>query len=75
MPHFKSLSGFNPYAIQTVISVVQNESSYQRQKLISVCGPLLQIGREGSGKNIEIDLLQENRNKDIKKSIKAMVAK
>ena len=27
-----------------------------------------------SGKNIEIDLLQENRNKDIKKSIKTMGA-
>lgn len=28
----------------------------------------------GAGKNIEIDLLQENRNKDVKKSIKAMGA-
>ena len=47
----------------------------QRQKLISVCGPLLQIGR-GVRKEHEheIDLLQENRNKDIKKSIKTMGA-
>ena len=29
---------------------------------------------EGAGKNIEIDLLQESRNKDIKKSIKTMGA-
>ena len=28
----------------------------------------------GPGRNVEIDLLQENRNKDLKKQIKAMAA-
>ena len=44
---------------------------YQRQKTISACGLPQHLERE-PGKNIEIDLLQENRNRDVKKSIKAM---
>ena len=47
--------------------------SCPKQKLATACGPLQRIGKEVSGKNIEIDLLQENCNKDIKDGIKQWV--
>ena len=52
LPYFKSLPGFNAYAMEMLM-----HTAY---------GPLQQIGNEVWGKNIEIDLLQENRNKDIR---------
>ena len=39
-----------------------------------MCGLLQLIGQAALEENIEIDLLQENRNKDLKKQIKAMGA-
>ena len=72
LPHFKSLPGFNAYAIEMLISVIQNkvflsEAEAQHCMWVSTAN-----WEAGVGKNIEIDLLQENRNKDIKKAIKAM---
>ena len=42
------------------------------QKPFIASGPLQPTGKEVLEKNIENDLLKENRSKDIKKSIKMM---
>ena len=74
LPYFKSLPGFNAYAIEMLISVVQNEVFLSETEAQQCMWASTANWKGGSGKNIEIDLLQENRNKDVKKSIKAMGA-
>ena len=74
VPHLKSLPGFNIDAIEMMmISVIQNEVFSGRNSSVYV-GLYCKLEGGGAGKNIEIDLLQESRNKDIKKSIKTMGA-
>ena len=72
--HFSSASGFNAYAIEMLISILQNEvllsqAEAHQNKLASTVN-----WKGGMGKNVEIDLFQENRNKDIKSLIKSMGA-
>ena len=75
LPYFKSLSGSNAYAIAMLISVVQNEICLSNAEGFHCKWASTANWKGGSGKkNIEIDLLQENRNKDIKQSIKMMGA-
>lgn len=47
---------------------------FQRQNHISVLRAATANWKGGPGKNIEIDILQENRNKDIKKEIRRIGA-
>lgn len=70
LPHFKSIGGFNAYAIEMLISIVQNEVflSEAHQCIWASTANW----RGGPSKNIEIDLLQENQNRVIKNEIKVM---
>ena len=72
LPYFKSLPGFNAYAIEMLISVIQNEVFLSEAEAHHCMWASTANWKGGVAKNIEIDLLQENRNKDIKKAIKAM---
>ena len=72
--HFKSDSRFNAYAIEMLISVVQNEVLLSESEAHQCKWASIANWKGGSQKNMEIDLLQENRNKDIKKLIKGMGA-
>ena len=74
LQHFKSDSGFNAYAIEMLVSIVQievflSESEAHRCKSASTVN-----WKGGSGNNIEADLLQENINRDLKNYIKGMGA-
>ena len=55
-----------------LINVVQNEVFLSEAEAHQCMWASKANWKGGPGKNIEIDLLQENRNKDVKKSIKAM---
>ena len=72
--HFKSVSGYNVYAIEMLISIIQSEVflSEAESNQVMWAGIVNWKGRDA--KNIEIDLLQENRNKDLKSLIKSMGA-
>lgn len=72
--HFKALSGFNAYAIEMLISIVQNEAFLSEAEAHQCMWASTVNWKGGASKNIEIDLLQKNMNKDIKKSIKGMGA-
>ena len=74
LPHFKSAPGFNAYAIEMLINVIQNEV-FLSEAEAHQCIWAATVNWQGDiGKNIEIDILQENRNRDIKKQIKGMGA-
>jgi hypothetical protein len=68
------MPGYNAYAIEMLISIIQSEAflSQAESHLIMWDGTVNWKG--GNSRNIEIDLLQENRNKDLKSLIKAMGA-
>ena len=70
--HLKALSGFNAYAIEMLISIVQNEAFLSEAEAHQCMWASTVNWKGGASKNIEIDLLQENMNEDIKKSIKGM---
>ena len=74
LPYFKSLPGFNAHAIEMLTSVVQNDIFLTNAEAFHCKWASTPNWKGGSRKNIEIDLLQENRNEDIKKSIKMMGA-
>ena len=72
--HFFSTPGFNELAIEILINVLQcqvllSEAEAHRCKWAATVN-----WNGGAGKNIEIDLFQENRNCEMKKLIKAMGA-
>ena len=70
--HLNALPGFNNYAIEMLISVVQN-SGFVSDPKAHQCIWASTINWRGDARNkIEIDLLQENRNKSLEKSIKAI---
>ena len=64
--HFSSISGFNSYAIEMLISTVQNEDLLSPREAHQCKWAALANWKGGKDKNIEIDLLQENRNADLK---------
>ena len=72
LPYFRSLPGFNANAIEMLISVIQSDvtciSSDAEARHCMWASTVNWKG--GVGKNIEIDLLQENRNKDMKRPLK-----
>ena len=73
VPYFKSFPSFNTYGIEMLINVVQNEAFLSEAEANQCMWASTANWNGGPGKNIEIDLLQENRNKDVKNAIKAMV--
>ena len=74
LQHFKSDFGFNAYAIEMLINIVQNEVFLSESEAHHCKWSSTANWKGGSAKNLEIDILQENRNKDIKKLIKGMGA-
>ena len=74
LAHFFSSSGFNEYAIEMFINILQcqvllSEAEAHRCKWAATVN-----WKGGAGKNIEIDLFQENRNCEMKKLINSMGA-
>lgn len=74
LTHFKSLQGFNSYAIEMLISVIQNEVFLSEAEAHECIWASTANWKGSPSKNIEIDLLQEIRNKAIKKNIYSMGA-
>lgn len=72
LSHFKALPGFNAYAIEMLISIVQNNVFLSEAEAHQCIWASTVNWKGGAGHNIEIDLLQENRNKSHKKTIKTM---
>ena len=70
--HFKALPAFNQYAIEMLISTIQNEVFLSEAEAYQCIWASTANWKGGASKNIEIDLLQEVRNKSIKKSIHTM---
>ena len=72
LSYFSSVSGYNSYAIEMLISTIQNEVLLSPAEAHQCKWAGLANWKGGRNKNIEIDLLQENRNKDIKGLIQLM---
>lgn len=72
--YFSSISGFNLYAIEMLISTVQNEVLLSPREAHQCKWAALANWKGGKDKNIEIDLLQENRNAELKGLIRLMGA-
>ena len=70
--HFKSDSGYNAFVIEMFINIIQNEILLSNQEAHQCMWSATANWAGGKGKNIEIDLLQENRNKDLKSLIKGI---
>ena len=66
MLYFSSVSGFNSYVIEMLISTIQNAVLLSPAEAHQCKWAALANWKGGRNRNIEIDLLQENRNKDIK---------
>ncbi len=73
--YFTCISGFNSYAIEMLISTVQNEVLLSSRDAHQCKWAALANLKREKDKNIEIDLLQENRNADLKGLIRLMGAK
>ena len=71
--HFKSIPGYNAYAIEMLISIIQSEVFLSQAESNQVMWAST-VNLSGDAKNIEIDLFQENKNKDLKNLIKNMGA-
>ena len=72
--HFFATPGFNEFAIEMLINILQccvllSEAEAHQCKWAATVN-----WNGGAGKNIEIDLFQENQNCEVKKLIKAMGA-
>ena len=72
--HFKSVPGFNTYAIEMLINIVQNKLFLSPAQSHQCIWASTANWKGGAKRNIEVDLLQENRNKDLKNLIKGMGA-
>ena len=72
--HFKAQPGFNAYAIEMLINIIQNQVFLSEAEAHQCIWASTANWKGGSSKNIEINLLQEIRNKTIKKSIYTMDA-
>ena len=71
--HFFSIPGFNDFAIKMLINILQCEVLLSEAEA-KRCKWAATVNWNGdSGKNIEIDLFQENRNCKMKKLIKSIV--
>ena len=73
IPYFFCVS-YNAYAIEMLISTMQNEITLSPGEAHKCKWGALVNWKGGKNKNIEIDLLQENRNRDLKGLIASMGA-
>ena len=71
--HFKSDAGHNIYAIEMLISILQDEVSLTEAQAHQTRWAST-ANFKGGLNNLEIDLLQENLNRELKKGIKGMGA-
>ena len=71
---FKSPSGHNAYAVETLISILQDEVVLTKRQAHQTRWASIANWKGRARNNIEIDLLQENINRELKKSIKGMGA-
>ena len=74
LKHFKSHSGHNTYAIEMLISILQDEVFLTKRQAHQTRWASIVNWKGGATKNIEINLLQENLNRELKKNIKGMGA-
>jgi hypothetical protein len=72
--HFFSASGFNNYAIEMLTNIMQSQILLSKAEAHKCKWASTVNWSGGERKNVEIDLFQENRNKDMKAMIKAMGA-
>ena len=72
--HFYSATGFNEYAIEMLVSIMQREILLSPAEAYQCTWAATVNWSGGEGKNVEIDLFQENRNKDMKSMVKSMGA-
>jgi hypothetical protein len=74
LPHFFSTPGFNEFSIEMFINILQCQVLLSEAEAHQCKWAATVNWTGGAYKNIEIDLLQENRNCEMKKLIKAMGA-
>ena len=72
--HFFSASGFNEYAIEMLVNIMQHQILLSPAQAHQCMWAATVNWSGGYGKNVEIDLFLENRNKDMKAMIKSMGA-
>jgi hypothetical protein len=70
--YFSSVSGYNSYAIEMLISTIQNAVLLSPAEAHQCKWAALANWKGGRNKSIKIGLLQENRNRDIKGLIHLM---
>ena len=74
LKHFKSHPGHNSYAIEMLISILQDKVFLTKRQAHQTRWASIVNWKGGATNNIEIDLLQENLNRELKKNIKGMGA-
>ena len=74
LAHFFSTSGFNEYSIEMFINILQCHVLLSQAEAHHCKWAATVNWKGGAGKNIEIDLFQENRNCEMKKLINSMGA-
>ena len=74
LKHFFSTPGFNEFAIEMFINILQCQVRLSEAEA-HLCKWAATVNwKGGAHKNVEIDLFQENRNAEMKKLIKSMGA-
>ena len=74
LPHFFSTPGFNEYAIEMFINILQCQVLLSEAEAHHCKWAATVNWKGGAGSNIEIDLFQENQNCELNKMIKSMGA-
>ena len=72
--HFSSTPGYNEFAIEMMINILQCQVLLTEAEAHQCKWAATVNWNSGFGKNIEIDLFQENQNSEMKKMIKSMGA-
>ncbi len=72
--HFFGTAGFNEFAIEMLINILQCEVLLSKAEAHRCKWAATVNWKGGVGNNIEIDLFQENRNSEMKKLVKSMGA-
>ena len=72
--YFKTDRSFNAYAIEMMVNVAQNEILLSEEEAHQAIWSQTVNWKGGEGKNVEADLMQENRNNDHKAGIRQMGA-
>ena len=72
--HFFATPGFNEFAIEMLINILQCEVLLSKAEAHQCKWAATVNWKGGAGKNIEIDLFQENQNAEMKKLVRSMGA-